>query len=325
MSVLEDFKADIEDFKKDIDPVESERILSMLQGEGSVKIIELITTLDKKSAATVELLFQQNIKIINTELQYRSRNEKIEYINQKRNAIFSSMAEDHNRGFHIVLDMEIREIPDLMTTVLNFLPSIKEQIPDEISIIGDQDFVSRTVTLFTNKDGLTEEKVEGLFNGILQITANFPALEKYTSAKRPLRTAILTLIFIHYDKHVLGHLNTLLDALENPPVEVLDNSDAQANKEFTLARQNMAIHYLLKHSGLTNNHDKTNIVRLIQFLTGREVNKEAKDTRIYKFVASPFRSDKNLKPDLQFVRSFFENLNLDRIVIDINQEIKNHE
>ena len=87
--------------------------------------------------------------------------------------------------------------------------------------------------------------------------------------------------------------------------------------------QNLVIHYLLKHSGISNNIDKTNVARLVQLLTGRESNKEAEDTRVYRFVISPFLSEKNLKKDLQFIRPYFENLGMQAIIDDINKEINN--
>ena len=138
------------------------------------------------------------------------------------------------------------------------------------------------------------------------------------------------LISLEGDNHYLKFLIFKYDQLQESKVKTLDVQDgletketdqSQPNRDFTLARQNLAIHYLLKHSRLGNDIDKTNVARLIQLITGREGNKEIKNTRIYKFVQSPLMSEKTLKQDLQFIRPYFENLGLQAIVDDINKEI----
>jgi len=130
----------------------------------------------------------------------------------------------------------------------------------------------------------------------------------------------------HYLQFLIYQFNKLQEAKLKPldtqgGLEVIGLDQTQPNRDFTLARQNLAIHYLLKHSRLGNDIDKTNVARLIQLITGREGNKAIKDTRIYKFAKSPLMSDKNVKQDLQFIRPYFENLGLQAIVDDINKEI----
>ena len=102
----------------------------------------------------------------------------------------------------------------------------------------------------------------------------------------------------------------------------------KSNSEFTIARQVLAIQYLLNTlSNRMNNIDKTEIARFIQFLTGREAdNSVIKNTSIYKKVSKPFsKKDKKLENDLQFIRPFFEKLGLESIVNQINIEITKKE
>jgi hypothetical protein len=89
----------------------------------------------------------------------------------------------------------------------------------------------------------------------------------------------------------------------------------EKSKDFTTARQVLAVHYLLKFANVKN-VDKTEIARFIQFLTGKNFD------NIYKKLQSPFKlNDKSLREDLRFVRDYFERLGLFEIVKMINNEI----
>ena len=87
------------------------------------------------------------------------------------------------------------------------------------------------------------------------------------------------------------------------------------NKEFTTARQVVAVHFMLKYMQVKN-ADKTEIARFIQFLTGKNYD------NIYKRVLNPFNvNDKVFREDLRFVRGYFERLGLYELVKMINNEL----
>jgi hypothetical protein len=87
------------------------------------------------------------------------------------------------------------------------------------------------------------------------------------------------------------------------------------NKEFTTARQVLAVHFLLKYTQVRN-VDKSEIARFVQFLTGKNYD------NIYKRVRKPYTiHDKTFKQDLRFVREYFEKLQLPELVKMINNEI----
>jgi hypothetical protein len=122
--------------------------------------------------------------------------------------------------------------------------------------------------------------------------------------------------------------------LNNIPYEHLSaiNSDYQTNdaksnkKEFTTARQVLAIHYLLEYCKVPN-IDNTAKARFIQFLTGRESGaSNIKDTTIYKKVRKPLSTDnRTLNADLGFIRKYFEDLGLSEIAKAITNEISKSE
>ncbi len=98
------------------------------------------------------------------------------------------------------------------------------------------------------------------------------------------------------------------------------------NPEFTLARQVLALYYLLEQSGVSN-VDNSSKARFIQFITGRETNaKQISNTNIYKKIRNPFPANEAaLTKDLQFIRNYFEELGLKTIVDKINKEIGSNE
>ncbi|MBI5541235.1 MAG: hypothetical protein HY951_14310 [Bacteroidia bacterium] len=86
-------------------------------------------------------------------------------------------------------------------------------------------------------------------------------------------------------------------------------------KDFTTARQVLAVHYLLKYENVKN-VDKTEIARFIQFLTGKNFD------NIYKKLQNPFKvNDKSVKDDLRFIRLYFEKMGMEEVVKMINNEI----
>jgi hypothetical protein len=106
------------------------------------------------------------------------------------------------------------------------------------------------------------------------------------------------------------------EELSAETVSVSDLSDK--SKEFTTARQVLAVHYLLKYANVKN-VDKTEITRFIHFLTGKNFD------NIYKKLQNPFKlNDKSLKEDLRFIRDYFERLGMIEIVKMINNELNNN-
>ncbi|MBI5539063.1 MAG: hypothetical protein HY951_03325 [Bacteroidia bacterium] len=86
-------------------------------------------------------------------------------------------------------------------------------------------------------------------------------------------------------------------------------------KDYTTARQVLAVHYLLQYYNVKN-VDKTEIARFIQFLTGKNLD------NIYKKIQNPFKvNDKSVKDDLRFVREYFEKMGMAEVVKMINSEL----
>ncbi len=136
-------------------------------------------------------------------------------------------------------------------------------------------------------------------------------------------------LFLKYKNSLLANLESLRFRMRNKFISNGSNFEIQngiEKKEFTLARQVLMVHYLLKNLGISPDINKTEIARFIQFLTGKELNsKNIKNTNIYKKVGSPFSlTDKATQKDLQFIRSYFENLGLNDIVNQINAEINSN-
>lgn len=89
-------------------------------------------------------------------------------------------------------------------------------------------------------------------------------------------------------------------------------AEKKANKEFTTARQTMAIVELLRKLGVTaENTDKTQIARFIQFITGKETgSKTIKNTNIYKNLSGTGKTNKGYDKDCSFVATYFRSIGL---------------
>lgn len=127
---------------------------------------------------------------------------------------------------------------------------------------------------------------------------------------------------------LLGYLKTALATIKaGGEIESSAKSgdSRDKNKEFTVARQVLAIHYLLKANGINPIDQPAEVSKFIQFVTGREVlAKRIQDTTIYKKVKSPFKlNDEELLKDLTFISQFFQSMGLLEIVDAVNKEIQN--
>jgi hypothetical protein len=97
-------------------------------------------------------------------------------------------------------------------------------------------------------------------------------------------------------------------------------------KEFTTARQVLAINYLLDYCKVEN-VDRTAKARFIQFITGKESGaSNIRNTTIYKRLGNLLNPDDNVSTkDLQFIRVYFEDLGLFEIAKMIQKEISKRE
>lgn len=103
-----------------------------------------------------------------------------------------------------------------------------------------------------------------------------------------------------------------------PVIQVEIEASSVAKKDFTTARQVLALHYILEQLELNNSEvDRTVKADFAEFLTGRN-NKNLYDAFQNPFVTKgkQFRHD-----DLQYIRTYFEKLGLSKIVKQINEQL----
>ncbi len=103
---------------------------------------------------------------------------------------------------------------------------------------------------------------------------------------------------------------------------------AALKREFTTARQVLAIKYLFQFAGIKEiEYDKTELAHFIRFLTSKELgNTKIQNTGIYKKVKNPYKDkDSEKNEDLKYIRVYFQKLNLTKIVMMINEEIDSNQ
>jgi hypothetical protein len=99
-----------------------------------------------------------------------------------------------------------------------------------------------------------------------------------------------------------------------------------ADKDFTKARQLLAIHYLLKAGWEIeprNSHPISAIVRIAHLLTGTKFTNLQNSDLYKKYMQMPhYKTGEQLIADLKFIRPYFEELHIEKAVQLIDEEIQ---
>ena len=102
-----------------------------------------------------------------------------------------------------------------------------------------------------------------------------------------------------------------------------EESDHPKKKQFTTARQCLALHHLFKSAGVKN-VDNTAKASFAQFLLCKELNaSHISNTNIYKRINQPLMENNNTNiENLKFVKKLFQSIDLQSVVQDIQKEIE---
>lgn len=106
--------------------------------------------------------------------------------------------------------------------------------------------------------------------------------------------------------------------VEKLKTTVLDDNENSKNKDFTTARQVLAMYYLSDHLGIWRNTDKSNIENFTHFLTSKNRDE------IHKKFINPVdnkKANNRKKEDYIFVMKYFEDLGLRSIVEKMKRDI----
>ena len=105
--------------------------------------------------------------------------------------------------------------------------------------------------------------------------------------------------------------------------EEMDKTE-KLDKEATRARQLLAIYYFLLAQGIEGrgSHDIAPIVRLVHLLLGVEYDKSDRKGIYKKYLKMPnIKTDAFLRKDLEYIRSYFAELSMEKVVSLIDAEI----
>ena len=107
-----------------------------------------------------------------------------------------------------------------------------------------------------------------------------------------------------------------------PPTETKPEIESQPvnekNKEFTTARQVLALHFIFEQLQIRSTEiDRSLKAKFVEFLTSKNYK------NIYDALENPFiTKDKNFRfDDLKYIRDYFESLGLSEIVKGINNQL----
>lgn len=119
----------------------------------------------------------------------------------------------------------------------------------------------------------------------------------------------------------LSHTHLYLRSSASEADDELNGAGEKSiNKEFTLRRQVLVMHYLDKAFNISNGSDRTHYAHLIELLTGKNYK------NIYDYVREPFppKTSSRLVDDLKYIRGYFVKLRLDQITALIDNDIQLH-
>lgn len=129
---------------------------------------------------------------------------------------------------------------------------------------------------------------------------------------------------IYYISHqeMTYKIDSLVKKLANKSQE--KTKAANTNPDFTIARQVLALYYLLEHYKFPfGDIDKTALARFTQFLTGRHSDSDISNTNIYsRWKKIHNKTEKKQKKDLVFIKQYFIDLQLYEVAKMIDNDIK---
>jgi hypothetical protein len=210
--------------------------------------------------------------------------------NDEYRSLMESLEEDYRLGRSIVYS-----INKLRKTHKKRVENESQHLSEIISL--DENSMKTSLTRLEKKTSRYSDINNFTDEEVVRLYAEYQVYEKFTE-------------FLNEEAKPY-----LLTETEVIPTTLTIEDNTEKNKEFTTARQVLAIHYLLKYCQVKN-VDDTEKARFVHFLTGKNLD------NIYKKVQSPLGgANKYVAEDLKFVRGYFERLGMKEIVKMINNEI----
>ena len=178
---------------------------------------------------------------------------------------------------------------------------------DEISDESYVKMVEVDFPNFTKEGGTVAEAKEIMKGGLEYVNSNGKTIIQHLfeiAEVAYLEKYVLSLVEIYYN-------------IKDKPEEFL------TKKEFTTARQVIAVMLLDEEKKLTKSQDYINIEKLIEFLTGKTIrNIQQYRQRYTEGNGLIHKSARQNKDDYEYVKKIFERLELQSVVNEIDKRIK---
>ena len=309
-------------FEKITERLTKEEIMEMSRAYTDGTILEMILAIFPDITKSFKTLYETNIKAYDSKIQDRGLKGKIKFTLDEIDRVTKNIESEQLREVYSVLNSTLKDFEQQSSDIIKPMADLKAILPEKYKFLGEEDLINLVSTGFTG----SEEQINRLprvFDQIGGVYEPDSFMATTIKSENPILGLLSGIIFIHYEKEFLKYLNAKLIELQTPPIEIMETNEKDGNKEFTTARQVLAIHYIMDQLNVYSNTDKTEIARFIQFLTGKETGvAKIGDTSIYKKLKNPLaKSDKQIESDLIYIRTYFEKLGLKDITAKINKEI----
>ncbi|MBA3285021.1 MAG: hypothetical protein H0U27_08185 [Nitrosopumilus sp.] len=297
---------------------------------GNTPIISTLIDLqeDLANAFLSEMLLKKSdfISALRTRID---KEEEIEHITIEIKKTRESLEKDPINDVYNAFTNTLSDYLSVGMIHQNSVDEIKNMFSNE-KTFDCKEFITLINYTLLSESQIKEEDIAKIITRLEKNDSKSIAIVKVLQSNNPSKTLLCALFYIHYQNEYLHFLIDKLKDLKESEVQPSLQNEIEtkgSNKEFTTARQVLAIHYLMEELNVFAKADKTEVARFIQFLTGKETGvSKINDTTIYKKVKSPFsKNDKQLESDLRFIRIYFEKLGLISITDKINKEINSKE
>jgi hypothetical protein len=300
---------------------------------GQIKIFDYFKAMfDAEFSLQEEYHQQDRNSLIRKIGRYVTLEQKITFLNDelKRQQDFF----DESEYFEISEEFSNTIFSELIEKLKKIAPNLK-QTSRWKELNNDQKVAFQAIINlpndFINPHDLSSQKIRSKINQTPALYKTYKSISKQEQGKSTISGILFNIVSEVFYLHFQSKLNQVLQEEykrlipEKDYVNAIidEDTDHPKKKQFTTARQCLALHYLFKSAGVKN-VDSTAKATFAQFFLCKELNAiQISNTNIYKRINQPLMENNitNIE-NLKFVKKIFQSVDLQDIAKEIQNEIE---
>ncbi|MFN8308811.1 MAG: hypothetical protein U0T73_02505 [Chitinophagales bacterium] len=185
-----------------------------------IPIGDCIRKIDPTTASTFDFLLNDEKARIEKLLNDRLPTERALFIQRRREEILLKFENGFPHTVDNILEKNLDDLIQFSNAVMPSMPTLRPHIPEEFSVLKDNDFIQSAVALT-----LGPQNFEQHFTSIISAFENWsidnPDVEKYVKAERPIKSLLAVCLSFQLEKKLLSYLNEKLEGLNG--IHVMPN------------------------------------------------------------------------------------------------------